>query len=143
MCVSCSVMSDLCEPMDCNLPGGSVHGISQARILELVAISFSIRKAESESHSVMSDSLQSHGLYSPWNSPGQNTGVGSHSLLQGIFLTQGSISGLPHCRQIPNQLSHERSSRILEWVAYPFSRESSKPRSQTGVSCTAGGFFTN
>ena len=40
-------------------------------------------KSESESHSVMSDSLQHHGLYSPWNSPGQNTGVGSLSLLQG------------------------------------------------------------
>ena len=42
----------------------------------------------SESHSVMSDSLRSHGLYSPWNSPGQNTGVGSLSLLQGIFPTR-------------------------------------------------------
>ena len=41
-----------------------------------------------------------HGLYSPWNSPGQNTGVGSLSLLQGIFLTQGSNPGLPHCRQV-------------------------------------------
>ena len=38
----------------------------------------------------MSDSLQPHGLYSPWNSPGQNTGVGSYSLLQGIFPTQVS-----------------------------------------------------
>ena len=38
----------------------------------------------------MSDSLQLHGLYSPWNSPGKNTGVGSHSLLQGIFPTQGT-----------------------------------------------------
>ena len=46
-------------------------------------------ECESESHSVMSDSLWPHGLYSPWNSPGQNTGVGSISLLQGIFLTQG------------------------------------------------------
>ena len=51
-------------------------------------------------HSVMSDSLQPHGLYSPWNSPGQNTGVGSLSLLQGIFQTQGSNPGLLHCRQI-------------------------------------------
>ena len=42
----------------------------------------------SESHSVVSNSLRPHGLYSPWNSPGQNTGVGSQSLLQGIFLTQ-------------------------------------------------------
>ena len=43
----------------------------------------------------MSDSLQPHGLYSPWNSPGQNTGVGSLSLLQGVFPTQGSNPGLP------------------------------------------------
>jgi len=43
-------------------------------------------------------SLQPHGLYSPWNSPGQNTGVGSLSLLQGIVPTQGSNLGLPHCR---------------------------------------------
>ena len=53
---------------------------------------------ESESRSVLSDSLWHHGLYSPSNSPGQNTGVGSLSLLQGIFPTQGSSSGLPHCR---------------------------------------------
>ena len=55
--------------------------------------------AESESFSVMSDSLQPHGLYSPWNPPGQNTGVGSLSLLQGIFPTQGSNPGLLHCGQ--------------------------------------------
>ena len=48
------------------------------------------RKSENESHSFMSDSLQPHGLYSPWNSPGQNTGVGGLSLLQVIFPTQGS-----------------------------------------------------
>ena len=57
-------------------------------------------KRESESHSVLSNSLQPHGLYSPWNSPGQNTGVGSLSLLEGIFPTQGSNPDLPHCRQI-------------------------------------------
>ena len=45
---------------------------------------------QSESRLVVSDSLQPHELYSPWNSPGQNTGVGSLSLLQGIFPTQGS-----------------------------------------------------
>ena len=54
----------------------------------------------SESHSVVSDSLWPHGLQSPWNSPGQNTGVGSLSLLQGIFPTQGSNPGLPHCRVV-------------------------------------------
>ena len=65
----------------------------------------------SESHSVMSDSLQPHGLYSPRNSPVQNTGVGSLSLLQGIFPTQGSNPGLPNCRQILYQLSHQGSPR--------------------------------
>ena len=54
----------------------------------------------SESHSDVSDSLRLHALYSPWNSPGQNTGVGSLSLLQGIFPTHGSNPGLPHCRKI-------------------------------------------
>ena len=57
----------------------------------------------------MSDSLGPGGLYRPWNSPGQNTGVGSLSFLQGIFPTQGSNPGLPHCRRILYQLSHEGS----------------------------------
>ena len=98
---------------------------------------------ESESQSVMSNSLQPHGLYSPWNSPGQNTGVGSLSLLQGIFPTQRSNPCLPHCRWILYQLSHLGSPRILERVAYPFSSRSSWPRNQTRVFCTTGGFFTN
>ena len=57
----------------------------------------------------MSNSLQPHGLYSAWNSPGQDTGVGSLSLLQGIFPIQGSNPGLPHCRQILYQLNHNIS----------------------------------
>ena len=100
-------------------------------------------EVKSESRSVMSDSLWPHGLYSPWNSPGQNTGVGSLSLLQGIFPIQGSNPGLPHYRQIIYQLSHKGSPRILEWVAYPFSSGSSRLRKWTGVSCIEGGFFTN
>ena len=104
---------------------------------------FGFGHLKGESHSVMSVSLQPHGLYSPWNSPGQNTGVGSLSLLQVIFPTQGSNPGLPHCRWILYQLSHQRSPRILEWVAYPFSSGSSQPRNGTGVSCIAGIFFTN
>ena len=66
---------------------------------------------ESESHSVMSNSLWPQGLYIPWNSPGQNTGVSSLSLLQGIFPTQGSNPGLLHCRQILYQLNHKGSPR--------------------------------
>ena len=58
--------------------------------------SYQVRN-ESETCSVMSDSLQPQGLYSAWNSPGQNNGVSSLSLLQGIFLTQGSNPGLPYC----------------------------------------------
>ena len=64
---------------------------------------------ESESHSVMSDSLWPHGLCSPWNSPGQNTGLGSLCLFQEIFPTQGSNWGLLHCRQILYQLSYQGS----------------------------------
>ena len=73
-----------------------------------------------------------HGLYSPWNSPGQNTGVGSHSLFQEIFPTQGSNPGLPHFRQILYLLSHQGSSRILEWVAYPFSADLPDPGIELG-----------
>ena len=65
----------------------------------------------SESRSVLSNSLQPQGLYSPWNSPGQNTGVGSLALLQGIFPIQGSNPGLLHCRQILYQLSHKGSPK--------------------------------
>ena len=61
----------------------------------------------SESCSVVSDTLRLHGLCGPWNSPGQNPGVGSCSLLQGIFPTQGSNPGHPHCRRILYQLSHK------------------------------------
>ena len=93
----------LCDPMDCTLPGSSVHG----------------------------------------ESPGKNTRVGCCALLQGIFPTQGSNSGLSHCRQILYRLSHQGSPRILEWVAYPLSRGSSQPRDCTQVSCIASRFFTS
>ena len=69
-------------------------------------------KSESVSRSVMSDSLQPHGqwparLLCPWNSPGKNTGVGCHALLQGIVSAQGSNPARLHCRQILYCLSHE------------------------------------
>ena len=100
------------------------------------------------SHSVVSDSLQPHGLQStrllhPQDSPDKSTGVDCHAFLQGIFPTQGSNSGLRHCRQILYHLSHQGSPRILKWVAYPFSRGSSWPRNQTRVSSIADWFFTS
>ena len=65
----------------------------------------------SVSRPVVSDSLRPHGLWParllcPWDSPGKNTGEGGHSLLQGIFPTQGSNPGLLHCRQILYRLSY-------------------------------------
>ena len=90
-----------------------------------------------ESLSVLSYSLWPHGLYSPWNSPGQNTGVGGCSLHQGILPTLDSNPGLPHCRWILYQLSYQGSPAILEWVADPFFSVSSQLRNWTGVSCIA------
>ena len=76
------------------------------------------------------------------DSPGQNSGVRHHALLQGVFPTQGSNPGLPHCRQIHFCLSHQGSLRIPEWIAYTSFRATSWPRNRTGVSCTAVCFFT-
>ena len=64
-----------------------------------VIIFFSLLESETESCSVLSDSLRLHGLSNLWNSPSQNTVVGSLSLFQGIFPTQGLNTGLQHCRQ--------------------------------------------
>ena len=77
------------------------------------------------------------------DSPGKNSGVGYHALLQGVFPTQGSHPGLPHCRQILNLLSQQGSPRILDWVPSAFSRRTSPARKWTGVSCIAGEFFTS
>ena len=70
------------------------------------------RESENVSRSVLSISFQPHGLQPTrllcsWNSPSKSTGVGSHSLFQGIFLTQGSNLGLLHCRQTLYYLSHQ------------------------------------
>ena len=128
----------------------AVHGIAKSQpwmghwITTVVMHENCVRFQKwSETCSVMSNSLWLCGLYSPRNSPGQDTGVDSFSLLQGIFPTQGSDPGLLHWRWILYQLSHKGSPRTLEWVTYPFSRGSSWPRDRTGVSCIAGRFFTN
>ena len=59
------------------------------------------------------------------DSPGKNTGVGCHALFQRLFPTQGSNPGLLRCEWFLYCLSHQKNPRILEWVAYPFSRGSS------------------
>ena len=132
----------------------SVHGILQARILEWVAIPFSRRSPQPRDRTQVS--FIAGGFFTSWAlwkwkllscvrlfvTP-WTTGVDSLSLLQGIFPIQGSNPGLPHCRWIIYQLSHQGSPRILEWVAYPFSSRSSLLRNQTRVSCIAGRFFTS
>ena len=85
--------------------------------------------------SVMSNSLKPYGLQPtrllcPWNYPGKNTGVGSHSLLQEIFPTQGSNLDFRHCRQNLYQLSHQGSTPfhcIVEWIRSSGSEPQSAP----------------
>ena len=58
------------------------------------------------------DPMDPSRLLCPWDSPGKNTGVGCHFLLQGIFPTQGLNPGLLHFRQILYHLSHQESPRL-------------------------------
>ena len=97
----------------------------------------------SESCSVVSDSLRPHGLYSPWNSPGQNTGVSSLPLLQGNLPNPGieprspalKANSLPAEPQGKPNNTGVGSLSLLWWKSWP--------RNRTGVSCIAGGYFTN
>ena len=113
----------------------------QARTLEWVPVPFSrgssIPGMEPRSPALQADSL----LAEPPGKP-KNSGTGS-LFLQWILPTQESNQGLLHYRWILNQLSHKGSPRIQDWVTYPFSRGSSRPKNQTRVSCIAEGFFTN
>ena len=98
----------LWKPRSCYCPRETIHEVAERGPPPFI-LGTSLRSEWSESCSGMSDCLWSHGLYSPWTSSGWNTGVGSCSLLQGIFPTQGSNPGLPHCRLILYQLSHQGS----------------------------------
>ena len=89
-----------------NMQSLSTH-LREVKHFSKMIIVFPWMKSESESHSVMSDSLQLYGLYSPWNSPGH--GVGSLSLLQGILPTQESNPGLLNCRQVLYLMSYHES----------------------------------
>ena len=100
-------------------------------------LTWSILVKESESSSIVFNPLGLHGLCSPWNSPGQNTGGGSLFLFSRRS-SQPRNPGLRHWRQILYQQNYKGSPTILEWVAYPFSRESSWPRNQTRVCCILG-----
>ena len=127
--LSYSVVSDSATPGTVALQAPLSMGILQARIPEWVTLSFSRGSSQPRDETRVSCS--------------SCLGVGSLSFLQGIVPTQGSNPGLPHCREILNCLSHQGSPRILERVAYPSSRGSSRPRNQTWVSCIVGRFFTS
>ena len=119
-------------PFTCQCPAGPLGSDSQGQpsgVKEEM-------KSESESHSVMSDSLLLRGLYSPWNSSGQNTGVGSLSLLQGIFPNQGSNPGLPHCKQILYQLCHIKKYWYLPCIVQYVPEPSLHPTLCTSLSPT-------
>ena len=129
-------MSDCYDLMDSSLPGSSVYGIFQARILEWIGIPFSILNITfannpggfieylsmfpalcavlclvAQLYPILCDSMDYSlpGSSVHGDSPGNNTGVGYHALLQGIFPTQGLNPGLLHCRQILYNLSHQGS----------------------------------
>ena len=94
----------------------------------LISVNYVLKVSESVSRSVLFNSLQLCGLQAIrllclWDFPGKTTGVGKHSLLQGIFLTQGSNPGLPHCRKILYQLSHQGSPTRTEVKPPDFSWE--------------------
>ena len=129
-------MSDCYDLMDSSLPGSSVYGIFQARILEWIGIPFSMLNITfannpggfieylsmfpalcavlclvAQLYPILCDSMDYSlpGSSVHGDSPGNNTGVGYHALLQGIFPTQGLNPGLLHCRQILYNLSHQGS----------------------------------
>ena len=133
--------------MDCSPPGSSVHGILQARVLEWGAIVTSLLfffPARSEVKSFSRLRL----FATPWTVALQaplSMGFSRQEYWSGVpcpppgaFPTQGSNPDLLHCRQILYHLSHQGNPRKLEWVAYSFSRGSSRSRNRTRVSCIAG-----
>ena len=119
----------LCDPIDGSPPGSSVPGILQARILEWVAISFF-------NPCMGPHRWQPTRLLHPWDSPGKNTGVGCHFLLQ--FMKEKSESEVAQwcltlcnptdCSMLDSSVHGILQAKILEWVAVSFSRGSSRPR---------------
>ena len=114
--------------MDVEAWHAAVHGVAKSRTQLSNWTKLNIMCVyESESRSVMSDSLRPLGLYSPWNSPGQNTGVGSLSFSRGSSQPR-DWTQVSHIAGGVYPLSHKGSPGILEWVAYPFSSRSFQPR---------------
>ena len=123
----------LCYPMDCILPGSSVHGIFQAGVLEWVAISYS-RGSSWPSDRILTSGLYYNGRWILYHWRHLGSPKGSYQIIKHNFLKKLSRGACNNGVLL---------ARVLEWVAVPFSRRSSQPRDhQTQVSRIAGGFFT-
>ena len=94
---------------------GKIEGKKRVTEDEMVGWHYQLNGQQFEQAPIDGEGQGSLGCCSPWKSLGQNIRVGSLSLLQGIFPTQGSNTGLPYCKEILYQLSHKGSQRILEW----------------------------
>ena len=134
-------MSRSCDPVDCSPPGSSVHGISQARILEWVASSFSRGSSRPRNRTRVSCTAVCL-LNCKWIShPLGHQGSPFYSRAQSpsrvwLFVTPWTIA----CHA-PLSMGILQA-RTLEWVAMPSCRESPQPRNRTQVSLIAGGFVT-
>ena len=124
-----SVMSDLFDPIDCSLPGSSVHGILQARILEWVAISFS--RGSSQPRDQIQVSLIVGRFFTIW----ATRKYPPRALLNIRDTVEKKIQtearGLPHCRQTLYRLSHQRSHGILRMVPNSPNFQESKDKSRS------------
>ena len=131
---SCPILWD---PMDCSLPGSSVHGIFQARVLEWVAIPFS------RGSSGMCKCLPRSCIYSGWIFGSGNIGLKKTNILWFLgcvcVLSQHSTLCDPmDCSPLGSSVHGILQARRLEWVVMPSSRGSSWPRDQTCISWNAG-----
>ena len=111
--------------LECHMfMGVKIFQANQINLAKILWVSppltIAVRKVKVLSHSVLSDSLRPHGVLCPWDSPGKNTGVDSHSLLQRIFPTQGLNPCLLHCRRILHCLSHQRSPTVTVTITQFF-----------------------
>ena len=127
LCLAAQSCPTLCDPMDCSPPGSSVHGASPGKNTGVGCHALLQRESsQPRSPALQADSL----LTEPPGKP-KNAGVGSLSLLQGIFPTQESKWGLLHCRQILYQLSYQGSLAVVKCLhSHPWNVSC---KGQTGV----------
>ena len=142
----------LCDPMDCSPPGSSIHGILQGRILEWVAISFP--RGCSQPRDRTQFSCIAGRCFNLWATR-EALSECSVNWTDCICLqvsAEGDLESHPDDQKVKvaqsspnlcNPMDYILHDRLLEWVAFPFSRGCSQPRDRTHISCTAGGLFTN